>query len=203
MTTMAKIKVLLADDAVICRAGWRAILSTAPEMEVVGEVSVAVNVPDAVATLRPDVLLMDLKWNGDTTAGHSAIREIRETDRQVRIIACTGYEDLIRESRLSGADAALTKEFTREELLDTIRKLAARRGPMVGINEGTVESNPLTGRELEILQLVAQYLQDSEIAGKLGISDATVGRHLGNIFAKLDVHRRMQAVERARFLGLL
>src|SRR6187397_3195582 len=120
-----KIRVLIADDTLIAREGWKRILETTDDMEVVGEAKKAVETIRKVKELEPDVLIMDLKWFGDETAGWATIREIKQ-ESGVKIIAVTAYENLIREARLAGADSALLKTFTRDELLEEIREQASR-----------------------------------------------------------------------------
>src|SRR5690242_4194017 len=112
-----KIKVLLADDTLIAREGLKMILATADDIVVIGEASSPHETIRKVLDLKPDVLLMDLKWFGDETAGWTAIREIKTAFPHAKIIAITAYENLIRDARVAGADAAYTKTFTREELL--------------------------------------------------------------------------------------
>lgn len=108
-----KIKVLLADDTLIAREGWKKILEMANDIEVVGDAKTATETLRKVKELNPDVLLMDLKWFGDETAGWTTIREIKQ-EYNLRVIAVTAFEGLIHDARLAGADSALLKTFTRE-----------------------------------------------------------------------------------------
>lgn len=120
-----KTRVLIADDTLIAREGWKRILETASDIQVVGEALSAAETLRKVKELMPDVLLMDLKWFGDEQAGWIAIREIKK-EHHVKVIAVTAYESFIRDAQLAGADSALLKTFTREELLSEIREQASR-----------------------------------------------------------------------------
>lgn len=120
-----KIKILLADDILIAREGWKYILETDDLVEVVGECDAAYKIFAKIQETNPDILLMNLKWFGDVSAG-TTVREIKKSFTNVRIIAITAYENLISDARLAGADVVLLKTFTREKLLTIIRELAPR-----------------------------------------------------------------------------
>ena len=197
-----KIKVLVADDTLIAREGWKRILETTTDIEVVGEAKTAIETPRKVRELRPDVLLMDLKWFGDETAGWTAIREIKK-EYKVKVIAVTGYENLIKDARMAGADSALLKTFTREELLDQIREQASRpEDTSVSFNFLPVRE-VITDRELQVLKLMGQGYRDKEIAKLLSIAPTTAKNHVKNILEKINAKNRTQAVSLAREMGLL
>jgi DNA-binding NarL/FixJ family response regulator len=101
-----KIRVLLADDTLIAREGWKSILKTVDDIEVIGESTTAHETPKMVRNLQPDVLLMDLMWFDDETAGASAIAKIKQASPQTKIIAITAYRNLISGARSAGAEAA-------------------------------------------------------------------------------------------------
>ncbi len=124
--TKQPIGVLVADDTLIARNGLRTVLETADDIKVMGEVDNHLKILDAVTELSPDIVIIDLKWFGDETAGWTTIKKIKGVYPDVKFIAVTGYEILIREARDAGADAAMTKDFTREQLLDMIRALASQ-----------------------------------------------------------------------------
>jgi DNA-binding NarL/FixJ family response regulator len=128
MSPKGKITVVLADDTLIGREGLKIILATSEEIKVIGEARTANQATKIVAELKPQVLLMDLKWFGDETAGWMAIKEIKAASPEVKIVAVTAFESLIREARLAGADSAMLKTFTREALLGEIREQAYRPG---------------------------------------------------------------------------
>lgn len=198
---ISRIKVLLADDTLIAREGWKRILETTKDIEVVGEAKTAVEVHRKVKELKPDILLMDLKWFGDETAGWVAIREIKQVTK-VKIIAVTAYENLIREARLAGADSALLKTFTREELLDEIREQASRPESKVPLNASSMKEL-ITERESHVLELMGQGHRDKEIGVLLGIAPTTAKNHVKSILEKLGAKNRTQAVSIARDIGIL
>lgn len=112
--------VLLADDTLIAREGWRSILDTAGQFRVVGEVRVIEDLAPKVRELSPDLVLLDLKWDFDNRAGLQAIPQLKRELSAVKLIAVSAHPGLLAEARLSGADAALSKSFTRDQLLDVI-----------------------------------------------------------------------------------
>lgn len=198
----AKIKVLLADDTLIAREGWKKILETANDIEVVGDAKTAAETLRKVKELRPMVLLMDLKWFGDETAGWSAIRQIKQ-EYKVKVIAVTAYESLIKDARLAGADSALLKTFTREELLDEIREQASQPEDLSVSSPLTPMRENVTDRELQVLKLMSEGHRDKEIANLLGIAPTTAKNHVKSILEKLNAKNRTQAVSLAREIGLL
>lgn len=197
------IRVLLADDTLIAREGWKRILETAHDIEVVGQAELAVEVPRFVERLAPDVVLLDLKWAGDPTAGYSAIKEIRRQKRYVRIIAMTAHEELILDARRAGADAALSKDFTREQLLTTIRELALRPNAAAPLAGTLSHAGSLSTREREVIELIAAGKTDREIGTTLGIAEATAKNHVQHILEKLGANNRAHAAHIAQKLGLI
>lgn len=197
-----KIRILLADDTLIAREGWKKILETTNDIEIVGDAKSAVETLRKVKELKPDILLMDLNWFGDETAGWTTIREIKQLYK-VKVIAVTAFENLIKDARLAGADSALLKTFTREQLLDEIREQATRpelvsiSSPAVPIREG------ITERELQVLKLMGEGHRDKEIANLLGIAPTTAKNHVKSILEKLNAKNRTQAVSLAREIGIL
>lgn len=198
-----KIKVLLADDTLIAREGWRRILETAPDIEIVGESKTAAETLRRVKELKPDILLMDLKWFGDETAGWTAIREIKQENLDTRVIAVTGYEGLIRDARLAGADSALLKTFTRDELLSEIHEQASKPVRKDAPVDVIHIHEKLTSRELQVLELLEQGHSDKDIANLLSIAPTTAKNHVKSILEKIGARNRTQAVSRGRQLGIL
>src|SRR3990170_1563135 len=121
------ITVLIADDTEVARDGLRAMLRTADHIQVVGETDSIFSVSRLIQELSPDVLLLDLKWYSDRSVGWIKIREVKEIDPEIKIIAITAYEELIPDARKAGADEVLTKNFRREELLDLIKSVMVRK----------------------------------------------------------------------------
>lgn len=200
-----RIRVLLADDTLIAREGWKRILEFANDIDVVGEATKHHEVVRLVEDLSPDVILMDLKWFGDETAGASTIRQIKTAFPEVKVIAITAYEHLIRDARGAGADDALTKTFSREELTALIRDVASR---VLKTNEKDENSfgfpaTALSDREREVLTLLQEGYTDKAIALQLQIAENTVKNHVKNILSKLGAQNRTQAVRNARERGLL
>lgn len=202
MKASSRIKVFLADDTLIAREGWKRILETAEDIVVVGEAANAHEASQKIATLNPDVVLMDLKWFGDDTAGQAAIKEIKSLPIKPHVIAVTAYENLIHDARLAGADAALTKTFSREELLSLIRVLVSRQGSFHP-PEQTALVGALTQREQEVLQHLSKGHSDKEIAQIMGIASTTVKNHVKNLREKLGAKNRTQAADIAREMGII
>lgn len=199
-----RIRVLLADDTLIAREGWKKILETASDIDIVGEAETAAMTVDKANELKPDVLLMDLLWFGDDTAGWRAIREIKQKNRaNIRVIAITAYERLIADARRAEADSVLEKTFTREQLLNEIRVQASRSKDTISTSNDFSRYEPLTDRELQVLQLVEEGHSDKEIAKLLVIAPTTAKNHVKRILEKLDAKNRTQAVSIARGNKLL
>lgn len=196
------IKVLLADDTEIAKTGLRTILEIPNDIEVIGEADSTLEAENQAKELKPDVLIMDLKWFGDETAGQTAIRRIKSSNPRIKIIAVTAYSHLIADARRSGADAALTKEFKSDALFKIIRELFVQEEIKENYFEiGSIFEN-LTLRELEVLKLLSQGNQDKEIAKSLSISVYTVKNHVRNILSKLDAKNRTEAARKSQEYGL-
>lgn len=199
-----RIRVLLADDTLIAREGWKKILETASDIDIVGEAETAAMAVEKVNELKPDVLLMDLLWFGDDTAGWRAIREIKQKyGANIRVIAITAYERLIADARRMEADSVLEKTFTREQLLNEIQVQANRPKDTIVTPAHLSAQESLTNRELQVLQLIEEGHSDKEIAKMLGIAPTTAKNHARNILEKLNAKNRTHAVSLAREMGLL
>ncbi len=197
------IRVLVADDTVTAREGWKTILKTDPGIEVAAEATSTLEAINKLKALDPDIILMDLKWGADKTAGWTAIREMKKLGQRAKIIAITAYDELIADARRAGADAALTKEFSREELLKLIHELHESSFDLRPNHEPTNPQVALTSRELEVLCLVADGLSDRKIAERLYITESTAKNHVRSILDKLSAENRTQAVKIAREHGIL
>jgi two-component system, NarL family, response regulator len=193
-----RIRVLAADDHPVVRAGIAAMLANEPDIDVVAQAS---NGAEAVALFearRPDVVLMDLQM--PKVDGVSAIRAIREIDPGARVVALTTYDGDadIHRALSAGACAYLLKDAMIDQLIDAIRSAAAGKriipAPVASRLAEFVPRADLTGRELEVLQHVANGLGNKEIAGAIGRSTDTVKAHLENVFRKLDARDRAHAV---------
>ena len=200
------IRVLIADDTEIAREGLRRLLANVSDIAVIDEASTIYQVMQTARQLRPDVILLDLKWSGDDTAGVSALECIRRDVPESKVIAITVYDHLLRQAREAGAHLAITKDFTRDELHRHIRDICSSTVLAPARRYGPPEEplpEPLTDREEEVLQLLAQGLTDRQIAERLTVAENTVKRHVASILGKLGAQNRTQAVIVAIKKGLL
>jgi DNA-binding NarL/FixJ family response regulator len=202
-----RIRVLVADDHPVVRTGLAAVIAQEPDLELVAE---AENGVRAVALFRdhqPDVVLMDLRM--PAMDGVEAIRTITAEHPAARILALTTYEGDgdIRRALEVGAWGYLLKDMLLTEVISAVR--AVHRGervipPAVAVRLAEhPRGSDLTERELEVLTLVARGLANKDVAGAIGRTDETVKVHLKNIFAKLRVTDRTEAVTVALARGLI
>jgi two-component system NarL family response regulator len=205
--TADKIRILIADDHITVLAGLASIIGMQPDMLVVAEAANGRQAVDLWRKQRPDVTLLDLRM--PMLDGVGVIDEIRKEDTSARIIMLTTYDtdNEIYRAIKAGAKGYLLKDARREELLECIRKV--NRGETC-IPQALVEklaagmsSETLTGRELGVLTLLARGKSNKEIGANLFISETTVKGHLRNIFTKLNVLSRTEAVTVASHRGLV
>ncbi|MGP3971947.1 response regulator [Streptomyces sp. 6N223] len=204
------LRVILADDHTVMRAGLVALLSSEPSIEIVGEAGDGRAAVELVARAEPDVALLDLRM--PVLDGVAATAEIVAARRRTRVMILTTYDtdtDIERAVE-AGATGYLLKDATREQLVEAIH--AASRGetvlaPRVAQRLVARMRQPapvaLTPREVDVLTGVADGLNNAEIGKRLFIAEATVKTHLLRIFAKLDVSDRTHAVVVALQRGLL
>ena len=207
---MIPIRILIVDDHPVVRDGLRGMLAGEPDLDVVGEASDGGEARAVVGTLRPDVILMDLRMPG--MGGAAAIRALAEDGNRAHILVLTTYDsdsDVVPALE-AGATGYLLKDTPRAELVRAIR--AAARGeavlaPSVATRLVSQLRAPaqdaLSERELEVLTLIAQGETNRGAAARLFISEATVKTHLLHIYTKLDVNDRAAAVAAAYERGLL
>jgi len=209
------IKILIADDHPVVREGLFAMLSREVDFEVVGEAKDGVEAVNKAKELSPDVVLMDLRM--PEMDGVEAMRQIKSAMPDVKFIILTTYSDdeYIFSGIEAGARAYLLKDAPREDLFKAIR--AVYRGesliqPVVAsklldrfseLSRGTPSGGGLSGRELEILQLMAKGAANKEISAQLSIAQSTVKTHIANIFQKLGVNDRTEAVTQALKKGII
>ena len=202
-----KIRVLIADDHVTVLEGLAAMIGRQPDMVVVAEAADGQEAIDLWITHRPDVTLLDLRM--PKLDGVGAIEEIRKWDSSARIIVLTTYDtdtEILRAVK-AGTKAYLLKDARREELLDCIRRV--HRGEtcfpasLVEKIATGLSSEALTGRELNVLELLARGKSNKEIGVSLYISETTVKSHLRSIFRKLNVLSRTEAISVAGRRGLI
>jgi two-component system NarL family response regulator len=202
-----KIRVLIADDHVTVLEGLAAIIGRQPDMMVVAEAADGQEAVDLWTEHHPDVTLLDLRM--PTLDGVGVIENIRKQDASARVIVLTTYDsdtEILRAIK-AGAKAYLLKDARREELLDCIRRV--NRGETcipASLAEklaAGLSSESLTGRELNVLELLAQGKSNKEIGVNLYISETTVKSHLRSIFRKLNVLSRTEAITVASRRGLI
>ena len=201
------IKIVVADDMDIAREGMKRILAAETDIEVVGEGVTVHETIQKVHDLRPHVLLLDLQWFGDESAGIDVIRRLASEAPETKIIAITVYDHLIEMAKRAGALAALTKGVAKQRLIDEIRGVyrlppPPPPSPQVMLPRATYVEE-LTAREREVLALVAEGKTDREIAAALNIAESTAKNHVSNILGKLNVPNRAGAVAVAYKLGLI
>ena len=212
------IRILIADDQELVRTGFRVVLDAEPDLEVVGEAADGLAALEATETLRPDVVLMDIRM--PNLDGIEATRRIAAGDCSPRILILTTFDldDYVYEALRAGASGFLLKDARAEELQQAVRMVASGDALLSpSITRRLIESYTrrppptmrpapfaeLTPRELEVLRLVARGLSNTEIAHELVVGDATVKTHVARIFSKLDLHDRAQAVVLAYESGLV
>lgn len=211
------IQVLIADDHRLFREGLRALLESLPDIAVIGEAAGGAEAVAQTIALRPDVVLMDIQM--PDLNGIEATRQILAAGSEVGIIMLTMYEDddSVFAAMRAGARGYVLKGADQGELLRGIQAVASgealfspsiARRLMTFFAARRPDAAPpvafpeLTDREREVLALIAQGLNNSEIAQRLHLSGKTVRNHVSNIFAKLQVADRAQAIVRARRAGL-
>ena len=213
---MEAIRILIADDHRHFRGGLRALLLSAPDVEVVGEAGTGEEAVTLAARLQPDVILMDLQMSG--LNGIEATRRVLHTSPHISILVISMFEDddSVFAALQAGARGYLLKGALKVEILRAIRAVASGEaifGPIIARRLMSYFSAPrpaastqafpeLTEREQEILALIAQHKTNPEIAARLSLSPKTVRNHVSNIFDKLQVADRGEAIIRARDAGL-
>jgi DNA-binding NarL/FixJ family response regulator len=207
MIATPKIRIMLVDDHFIVRTGLVSLLSTEPDLVVVGEAADGDEAIKQFQLLRPDVALMDLRLPGKN--GHEVTRHICKVSPEARILMLSGYEGDadIHAALEAGVRGYVFKSATGEELIPAIRAVAAgRRWITQNVAAQLKLGNSyesLTTRELEVLGQLARGQANKEIADTLGITEYTTKGHLKSILAKLRVADRTQAVIAAVQRGLI
>ncbi|MGH3020272.1 MAG: response regulator [Gaiellaceae bacterium] len=209
------IKVLIADDQALVRTGFRKILESEHDLEVVGEAGDGGEAVEAALLLRPDVVLMDIRM--PRLDGLEATRRLAGKTR-VLVLTTFDVNEYVYEALRAGASGFLLKDAPADQLVTAIRVVAAgdallapsitrrlieefaRRPPSIA---RPAELEALSPRELDVLRLVARGLSNAEIASELYVGDATVKTHVSRILQKLSLRDRVQAVVLAYESGLL
>ena len=210
-----RLRIVLADDHTILREGLRALLSTDPNFEIIGEAVDGREAVRCVEKLEPDLLLMDLSM--PRMSGMDAISEVKKRYPETKIIALTVHktEEYLLTTLQAGADGYVLKDATHDELVMAIHNVMAGKSYLSpGISEKVIEGylegkegsqvvsswQKLSQREREVLKLIAEGYKNKEIAEDLCISLKTVEKHRANLMKKLDLHNAagltVYAVER-------
>lgn len=215
MPETSKIRILIADDHALFRGGLGALFLSVPDTEVVGEAATGEEAVARAANIQPDVVLMDIQMPGIN--GIEATRRIARNNPHIGIIVVTMFEDddSVFAAMRAGARGYVLKGADQDEILKVIRAVAggeAHFGPEIARRLMSFFSAPrpapaeafpeLTAREREVLDLIARGMGNAEISTRLYLSPKTVRNHISNIFTKLQVTDRAQAVIRAREAGL-
>jgi DNA-binding NarL/FixJ family response regulator len=213
------IRVVIADDQGMVRAGFRSLLESEPDIEVVGDAADGEQAIAAVRRLRPDVVLMDIRMPG--LDGLEATRRLVRDGTTARVLVLTTFDldEYVFDALRAGASGFLLKDATADELASAVRLLAqgdallapavTRRvieafGQLPARDTAAVERlAELSPRELEVLRLLARGRSNAEIARELVVSEATAKTHVSNVLAKLRLRDRIQAVIFAYESGLV
>lgn len=210
------IKVLVADDHAIVRAGLRTLIKAETDLELVGEATGGVEAIEKVQSLLPDVLVLDISM--PDLDGIAVTRKLKELQATCSILILTVHEDeaLLREAIKVGSAGYIIKHAAEDELIAAIRSVY--RGEMyvhpkmirsLIQTEAKVEKHDreihetLTGREEEVLKLIVQGCTNRQVADELSISVRTVEGHRANLTAKLNIHSRVELLRYARSQGLV
>ena len=211
-------RVLLVDDQPMIRAGLTMVLSATDDLDVVGELDDGDRIVDHVASLRPDVVCMDVRMPG--TDGIEATRRLVEADGPpVCILTTFGEQDVLWAAVEAGAAGFELKSATPDNLIEAIRTVAAGgswidgsllgdllevfRTSVLPHRSAAKDASALTDRELDVLRLMARGASNHEIADQLFLATTTVKTHVGAIFAKLEVRDRAAAIVHAFDAGIV
>jgi DNA-binding NarL/FixJ family response regulator len=213
---MAKLRLLIADDQPLMRAGFRAVLEATGHMEVVAEAGDGLEAVRAARANKPDVILMDVRM--PNLDGIEAIKQL--PNYRVLVLTTFGLDEYIVEALRAGASGFITKDVPADELVRAVQVVAAgdalltpavtrqlldrvaRRLP-APVPQNMDALSELTDRERDVLELLARGMSNAEIADALVIGEATVKTHVSNVLMKLGLRDRVQAVVLAYEIGLV
>jgi DNA-binding NarL/FixJ family response regulator len=216
-TATGKIRILVVDNQAVSRAGLRSLLESYADLQVIGEAADGVQAVSETLELGPQVVLMDaLLPNGQSM---EALKQIKQLNLNARVLLLSAQarEEFLYETLQAGADGYVLKDIVPDALAEAIRSVA--RGEVLvqpqlanrllsrfgkqGQGRGSFPYETLTAREQDVLQLLARGLRNKEIAARLHVSERTVNFHLANIYQKLNVSGRTEALSKALEQGLI
>jgi DNA-binding NarL/FixJ family response regulator len=202
----ARITILIVDDHTLVREGLRELLETQQDMSVIGEAADSATTVALAERTQPDIVLLDIEIPG--TEVTDTVRQIRKLSPGSRVIILSMYESpqLVQGLLVAGIRGYLLKSIHWEELVVAVRAVYKDSGRIIlGVSRESLSyagqepaSGMLSAREREVLDLVAQAFSNSQIASRLGLTEATVKRHLRNVFVKLGAVSRLDAVNKAK-----
>jgi DNA-binding NarL/FixJ family response regulator len=215
------LRVVVADDQPVVRAGFGTILSSAPDIDVVGEAADGLEAVAVAQRLRPDLVLMDVRM--PNLDGLQATRRLAgpDVDDPIRVLVLTTFDvdDYVYEALRAGASGFLLKDVPRDALLDAVRLVARGEALLApSVTRRLIEEfarrpmrdrptparlDGLTPRERDVLALVARGLTNAEIASELYVGEATVKSHVAHVLMKLGLRDRIQAVILAYDVGIV
>lgn len=201
------IRILVADDHLVYRIGIRSLIGSEPGFKVVGEATDGAEAIEIYRRLKPDVLLLDLRM--PQKGGIEVVQAIRREFNDARILIVTSYqtEEEIFQVLEAGALGYILKDLGRDAFIEAIKEVCAgRRWMSSAIKRQFADRGlrqPLTGREMEVLKLLARGLTNREIAHVFDISTSTVKNHVNNLLTKLEVTDRTEAVSSCLSRGLI
>ena len=210
---MSLTRILIVDDHTLVRDGLTTILSRQPDFEIVGEASDGLEAVEVARSLHPDVILMDLRM--PNMSGVEAMRIIGDESPDIKIIVLTTFDtdEYIFDAVQAGAKGYLLKDTSREELFAAVRAVCRGESQIEpGVAARLItrlqelsrpDPDSLSDREIEVLELVARGSPNKQIAEELLISESTVKTHIANIFSKVNVRHRTQAVTQALQKGII
>ncbi len=210
---MSLTRILIVDDHTLVRDGLTTILSRQPDFEIVGEASDGLEAVEVARSLHPDVILMDLRM--PNMSGVEAMRIIGDESPDIKIIVLTTFDtdEYIFDAVQAGAKGYLLKDTSREELFAAVRAVCRGESQIEpGVAARLItrlqelsrpDPDSLSDREIEVLELVARGSPNKQIAEELLISESTVKTHIANIFSKMNVRHRTQAVTQALQKGII
>jgi DNA-binding NarL/FixJ family response regulator len=205
-TVSTRIRILLVDDHMVIRMGLMTAASDAVDMEVVADVDNGHDAIEAYRRHRPDIVVLDLRMHG--MSGLDTLRALRDEFKNARVLVFSNYAkgEEIFQAMKGGAAGFVLKEMPLDRLLEAIR--VVHRGEQympseVAVRVGERMLAQLSPREIEVLQLVSRGFSNKEIGAQLGVVEGTVKIHVANIFGKLGVSDRTQALIEAIKRGIV